>query len=73
MGIYASVAGSYKFGGRTSREQYIFNQQECCQSHTCINTFSLPASRDKNQSLGDQTLTGRWLQPESKPPHLFNI
>jgi len=35
--------------------------------------FSLPASRDKNQSSGDQTLTGRWLQPNSKPPQLPDI
>ena len=38
MGIYASVAGRYKLGGRISRHQYFSNQQECCQSHTCINT-----------------------------------
>ena len=38
MGIYASVAGRYKLGGRILRYQYFFNQQEYCQSHTCINT-----------------------------------
>jgi hypothetical protein len=41
MGIYESVAGSYKFGERTTREEYIFNQQEYCQCHPCINTFTL--------------------------------
>ena len=43
MGIYASVAGRYKFGGRTPRQQYFFNQQKCRQSHTCINTCTLIA------------------------------
>ena len=38
MGIYASVAGRYKLGGRISRRQVSFNQQECRQYHTCINT-----------------------------------
>ena len=27
-GIYASVAGRYILGGRISRRQYLFNQQE---------------------------------------------
>jgi hypothetical protein len=38
MDIYASVAGHYKLGGRILRHLYCFNQQECCQAHTCINT-----------------------------------
>jgi hypothetical protein len=44
MGIYASVAGRYKLGGQISRHQYFFNQQECCQSHPCINTCTLHAT-----------------------------
>ena len=57
MGIYASLAEIYKFDGRISREQYIFNQQKCCQSHTCINTFpfgkSPPGAWRHAQLLGE--------------------
>lgn len=33
MGVYASVAGRYKLGGRISWHQDISNQLKCCQFH----------------------------------------